>query len=87
MVAPEPAPASKTLLNTAESIGRLRGRFHEYHVPGADGEGITIPVMPTYHPAYLLRSPGEKGKAWSDLQMVMKRLGLTPPPQPVGGSK
>ncbi len=75
------APASKTLLNTAEAIGRLRGRFHEYFVSGGTGDGPSIPLMPTYHPAYLLRSPGEKGKAWADLQLVMKRLGLPDPPQ------
>ena len=72
------APASKTLLNTAQSIGKLRGRFHEYYPSGVTGEGPTIPLMPTYHPAYLLRSPGEKGKTWEDLQMVMARLGLKP---------
>ncbi len=72
------APAAKTLLNTAQSIGKLRGRFHDYHLSGVSGEGATIPLMPTYHPAYLLRSPGEKGKAWNDLQMVMQLLGSTP---------
>ncbi len=70
------APASKTLLNTAESIGRLRGRFHDYNLSGAADAGASVPLMPTYHPAYLLRSPGEKRKAWDDLQMVMKFLGL-----------
>ncbi len=80
------APASKTLLNTAQSIGKLRGRFHEYHFPGATDEGATIPVMPTYHPAYLLRSPGEKAKAWADLQMVMARLGLSPPATAAGAA-
>jgi DNA polymerase len=35
--------------------------------------------MPTFHPAYLLRSPAEKAKAWEDLQIVMKELGKTPP--------
>lgn len=80
------APATKTLLNTAESIGRLRGRFHEYAVDGVLGEGPTISVMPTYHPAYLLRSPEEKGKVWADLQMVMARLGLKPPQRNAGAS-
>lgn len=70
------APAAKTLLNTAESIGRLRGRFHDYYLSGVDGEGPVVPLMPTYHPAYLLRSPGEKRKTWDDLQMVMHLLGL-----------
>ncbi len=73
------APASKTLLRTAERIGKLRGRFHEYHPSGIEGVGPVIPVMPTYHPAYLLRNANEKTKAWADLQMVMKLLGLPLP--------
>jgi len=71
------APAAKTLLNTAASIGKLRGRFHDYYPSGL--AGAAIPTMPTYHPAYLLRSPGEKGKVWKDLQMVMDVLGLPLP--------
>lgn len=73
------APASKTLLNTAESIGRLRGRFHEYYYSGKTGVGDAVPLMPTYHPAYLLRNPDDKGKTWDDLQMVMRMLGLQRP--------
>ena len=73
------APATKTLLNTTQSIGKLRGRFHDYYVSGFAGEGPVIPLMPTYHPAYLLRSPNEKKKAWEDLQMVMQHLGLPHP--------
>ena len=73
------APASKTLLNTAVSIGKLRGRFHDYYPSGVHGEGPSIPLMPTYHPAYLLRSPSEKGKTWDDLQLVMQLLGLALP--------
>ena len=73
------APAAKTLLNTAQSIGRLRGRFHDYYLSGITGEGPSIPLMPTYHPAYLLRNPAEKRKAWEDLQMVMDLLGLEAP--------
>lgn len=71
------APAAKTLLNTAQSIGKLRGRFHDYQVASTGGEPRAIPVMPTYHPAYLLRSPSEKSKSWEDLQKVMAKLGLT----------
>lgn len=78
------APAAKTLLNTAQSIGRLRGRFHDYHLSGVSGEGESVPLMPTYHPAYLLRNPGEKRKAWDDLQMVMKFLGLERPKRSTG---
>ena len=70
------APAAKTLLNTAASIGKLRGRFHDYYLSGVTSEGSSIPLMPTYHPAYLLRNPAEKRKTWEDLQMVMRRLGL-----------
>ena len=58
--------AVQALLNDRSPISRLRGRWREY-------EGI--PLMPTFHPAYLLRSPGEKSKAWEDLKAVVKRLG------------
>ena len=74
------APASKTLLSTAQSIGKLRGRFHDFYISGTPGDGPTIPLMPTYHPAYLLRNPGEKRKTWEDLQLAMKRLNLPIPP-------
>lgn len=57
--------AAKTLLKTDESTGRLRGRWHFYH---------GIPLRVTYHPAYLLRSPGEKRKTWDDIQEVLKVL-------------
>jgi DNA polymerase len=59
--------AAQAILNTTDSLGRLRGRFHEWN---------GIPVLPTFHPAYLLRSPGEKKRAWEDLQRIMDRLGL-----------
>ena len=74
------APAAKTLLRTAASIGKLRGRFHDYYASDIVGEAPPIPLMPTYHPAYLLRNPAEKRKTWEDLQMVMAKLGLKPPP-------
>ena len=62
--------AAKTLLKTEVGITRLRGRFHQYR-------GILL--MPTFHPAYLLRNPDGKRPAWNDLQLVMgemDRLGL-----------
>ena len=59
--------AAQALLRDQTPITRLRGQWREY-------EGI--PVMPTFHPAYLLRSPQEKGKVWDDLRAVMKKLGL-----------
>jgi DNA polymerase len=73
------SPAAKTLLRTAQSIGKLRGRFHDYYLMDLALDGPSIPCMPTYHPAYLLRNPAEKGKVWEDLQKVMARLGLEPP--------
>ncbi len=59
-------PASN-LLNTAESVGRLRGRFHRY---GAAG----VPLLVTYHPSYYLRSPEQKAKGWQDLQRMLEFL-------------
>ncbi|MFQ5590518.1 MAG: uracil-DNA glycosylase [Phycisphaerae bacterium] len=73
------SPAAKTLLRTSQSIGKLRGRFHEYYLSERPGDGPFIPVMPTYHPAYLLRNPAEKRKVWEDLQQVMAKLGLDTP--------
>lgn len=51
------------------SISKARGRFYDYKA----GEKI-IPVMPTFHPAYFLRNPGEKIKTWADAQAVLKKL-------------
>jgi DNA polymerase len=59
--------AAKALLGSEAGITRLRGRFHSYR---------GIPLMPTYHPAYLLRNPSEKRKVWEDVQRVMARLEL-----------
>jgi uracil-DNA glycosylase len=58
--------AVQALLRETSPISRLRGRWFDY-------EGVRL--MPTFHPAYLLRSPDEKRKAWEDLQLVMKELG------------
>ena len=63
--------AAQALLRDQTPISRMRGVWREYQ---------GIPTMPTFHPAYLLRSPGEKGKVWSDLQQVMKKLGLPAKP-------
>ena len=73
------APAAQTLLNTREGIGRLRGRFHEFILLEGPAAGKTIPLVPTFHPAYLLRSPERKREAWDDLKLVMERLGLPMP--------
>jgi DNA polymerase len=61
--------AAQSLLATDTSIGRLRGHLHRY---GAQG----TPMLVTYHPAYLLRSPSEKRRAWSDLKSARAQLAL-----------
>ena len=61
--------AAQTLLKTDIAISALRGRFHSYH-------GIRL--MPTYHPAYLLRNPGAKKQVWEDVQIIMKELQQEP---------
>ena len=57
--------ASQNLLGTDESTGRLRGHVHRHPDTGT-------PVIVTYHPAYLLRQPSEKRKAWQDLKLAMR---------------
>ena len=59
--------SAQQLLETGETIGRLRGRWHRF------GPRDT-PLLVTYHPAYLLRSPAEKRKAWDDLKRVRDEL-------------
>jgi uracil-DNA glycosylase len=61
--------AAQTLLKSEVPITLLRGRFHSY-------QGIKL--MPTYHPAYLLRNPSAKKFVWEDVQIIMKELGLKP---------
>jgi DNA polymerase len=73
-------PASNQLLGTDAPISALRGRFHDY--VRLTGERYTCKVMPTFHPAYLLRDPDKKRAAWSDLKLVMaelERLGIPAP--------
>ena len=57
--------AAKTLLRTEAPISSIRGKFHDYH-----GRKL----MPTYHPAYLLRNPEAKKLVWEDVQKIMKIL-------------
>ncbi|HOF19604.1 MAG TPA: uracil-DNA glycosylase [Phycisphaerae bacterium] len=71
-------PSTQGLLNTRVGITRLRGQWQKLPelAPGLGG----IDVMPTFHPSYVLRqyTPDVRGKVWSDLQAVMKHLGLAP---------
>ncbi len=64
------AVAAQTLLSTTEKISRLRGKFQTI----GSGPPTGIPVMPTYHPSYLLRNQADKKNAWADLKQVMERL-------------
>jgi uracil-DNA glycosylase len=63
--------AVQGLFGTAEGITRIRGRWRLY-------QG-RIAVMPTFHPAYLLRNPAAKREVWTDLQLVLKHMGRTVP--------
>jgi uracil-DNA glycosylase family 4 len=64
--------ASQNLLGSTQTIGKLRGRFHDY-------EGI--PVLCTYHPAFLLpgRSPEKKRDVWEDMKLLLRRMGKPTP--------
>jgi DNA polymerase len=62
--------AVEGLLNEKVAITRMRGTWKMYE---------SIDLMPTFHPAYLLRSPGKKGEVWADLKAVLARLGKQPP--------
>ncbi len=59
--------AAQTLLNTTAPVGRLRGRVHR-------SDALPVPLVVTYHPAYLLRSPEQKGKVWSDLKLAHRTM-------------
>lgn len=69
-------PATRFLLGTAQGITRLRGKWQSYN---------GIPVMPTYHPSFLLRNGGDAGntphkrEVWNDMKMVIEKLGLNFP--------
>jgi len=69
-------PAMKFLLNTTRGITAMRGRWETYRDP--ERPGFETPVMPTFHPSFLLRqyTVENRKKVWSDLQAVMQRLGL-----------
>jgi len=57
--------AAKTLLKVDQPISRLRGQFHDYH---------GVKLLPTFHPAYLLRNQSEKRKSWNDMKMLRDEL-------------
>lgn len=57
--------AAQRLLGRQDALARMRGRIHRFE---------SVPVVVTYHPAYLLRSPGEKRKSWADLKLALRVL-------------
>jgi DNA polymerase len=61
--------AVQSLLQTSEPIGKLRGQVHRYQ---------GVPVIVTYHPAYLLRTPSDKAKAWADLCLALETAAASP---------
>jgi uracil-DNA glycosylase family 4 len=69
--------AARTLLRTEERISQLRGRTREYR---------GIPLIPTFHPSYLLRNPEAKRDVWMDVQKIMEILGLPAVNRGQGGS-
>jgi uracil-DNA glycosylase len=75
------ATAAKNLLGMNDSMASMRGRFYDFSPPSDGGEPFQCKLAVTYHPAFLLRDPRQKKEAWKDLQMVMKYLGLKPPPR------
>jgi len=62
--------AANALLNNGEPISKLRGKWLEYKL----SDGTKVPVLASFHPAYLLRNSGQKAKAWSDLLRVRQKL-------------
>ncbi|MCC5787117.1 MAG: uracil-DNA glycosylase [Phycisphaerales bacterium] len=82
-------PSTRLLLDSTEAMARLRGRWHEFAVPEAlppklaevisplGGVGHKVRVMPTYHPAFLLRqyTTENRAKVWADLRMVVDEMG------------
>jgi DNA polymerase len=63
--------AAKALLNTQDGIMKLRGRWFEVQRPGL---ARPIPAIATFHPAYLLRTPGQKRESWKDLLAIKHRI-------------
>ncbi|TAJ38982.1 MAG: uracil-DNA glycosylase [Reyranella sp.] len=62
--------SAKAVLDTTEGIMRLRGKWAGYRL----ADGTEIPTMPTFHPAYLLRTPASKRQSWQDLLAIDKKL-------------
>jgi uracil-DNA glycosylase len=77
------ATAAKNLLAMNAPMSELRGRWYDFRPAGSDPSWPGTRLAVTYHPAFLLRDPRQKGEAWKDLQMVMKYLGIEAPKKAV----
>jgi uracil-DNA glycosylase len=73
------AVAAKNLLAINAPMSELRGRWYDFKPAASDPAWPGARLAVTYHPAFLLRDPRQKGEAWKDLQMVMQYLGIEPP--------
>jgi DNA polymerase len=62
--------SAKAMLDTTDGIMRLRGKWASYRL----GDGTEIPTLPTFHPAYLLRTPASKRQSWQDLLAIDRKL-------------
>lgn len=62
--------AACALLRSEDSLFRLRGRFHDFQTI----QGVTVPLMPTLHPAFLIKNPEMKKASWHDLQLLQKKM-------------
>lgn len=62
--------SAKSLLHSKNGIMKLRGHWADYRLPG----GFSVPIMPTFHPAYLLRRAQDKSQSWRDLLAIQARL-------------
>jgi DNA polymerase len=66
-------PATRALLNLSEGMGKLHGKFYDFY-PSYGKIRQPIKVIPTYHPAYLLRDPTKKKEVWEDIKKIKKEL-------------
>ena len=73
VVVPLGGPATQSLLNEAAGITRLRGRWIDFQTRNEAG-GLSVPALPTFHPAFLLRQPAQKKQVWQDLRAIRARL-------------
>ncbi len=69
--------AAQTLLRSAEPITKMRGKFYDYH---------GVKLIPTFHPAYLLRNPSDKRLVWEDMKKIKRELTKGPARESSGGS-